>query len=329
MTFLNATINNLEESKIYHEEQARLLQEEIDQASLSASYGDDAVSSVEAAIENIDPKHLELLKEHLLSLFDNESKLEDLNSRALEEVPQEICSKEQEEVSNHVIDSQTDPLESVKSNPKYGKAGQRPLSASGTSKLTEEIYYDKETQTCYLGFSNRNRATEYGYHLLEIHKLFEGKHGVDKPVVVTHCKWELVIQNITESNAAKLKELNLKKVLSHKDNQAVTAVWKTGKVEPEEVLTEDVNIYIPKETVKKSEGVMEEEFPPAPYTELPLTEVEFGDVITSSPHGRSAYMVKEHAGEFVMAECLYHNSLPGRVGENYSFSKIYLVEKCS
>lgn len=71
MTFLNATLNSLEESRIYHEEQVRLLQEEIDQATLSASYGDDAVSSVKAAIENIDPKHSELLKEHLLSLFDS------------------------------------------------------------------------------------------------------------------------------------------------------------------------------------------------------------------------------------------------------------------
>ena len=28
-----------------------------------------------------------------------------------------------------------------------------------------------------------------------------------------------------------------------------------------------------------------------------------------------------------MAECLYHKSLPARVGEEFSFSKIYLVEK--
>ena len=38
-------------------------------------------------------------------------------------------------------------------------------------------------------------------------------------------------------------------------------------------------------------------------------------------------MVKEHKGEFVMAECLYHKSLPARVSQEYSFSKIYLVEK--
>ena len=323
-------ISSIQNDIVYHEKELELAKARLENIEMATEYSNTAIASLEDCLTHIEPFFLDILKDRIDKMFSDNSKdgqpfLESTPGRPAvdlidqqevkEETPQEII---EEEVSNHVIDSQTDPLESVKSNPKYAK-----------TKLTEEIYYDKETQTCYLGFSNRNRATEYGYHLLEIHELFEGKHGVDKPVVVTHCKWELVIQNITESNAAKLKELNLKKVLSHKDNQAVTAVWKTGKVEPEEVLTEDVNIYIPKETVKKSEGVMEEEFPPAPYTELPLTEVEFGDVITSSPHGRSAYMVKEHAGEFVMAECLYHNSLPGRVGEDYSFSKIYLVEKCS
>ncbi len=99
--------------------------------------------------------------------------------------------------------------------------------------------------------------------------------------------------------------------------------------EREEVLTEDVQIYAPKENpaIKKSQILSENNFPSYPYTEIPLTEVEFGDVITSTPHSRSAYMVKEHKGEFVLAECLYHKSLPSRVGGEYSFSKIYLVEK--
>lgn len=98
----------------------------------------------------------------------------------------------------------------------------------------------------------------------------------------------------------------------------------------EEILTENVQIYVPKEeTVKKSKVLSEKDFSPCPYPEMPLTEVEFGDVITSTPHSRSAYMVKEHKGEFVMAECLYHKSLPARIGEEYSFSKIYLVEKAS
>ena len=97
----------------------------------------------------------------------------------------------------------------------------------------------------------------------------------------------------------------------------------------EKVLTEDVNIYIPEEkvTIKKSQGLTENDFPDYPYSEISLNQIEFGDVITSTPYSRSAYMVKEHKGEFLLAECLYHKSLPARVGEDYSFSKLYLIEK--
>ncbi|MGB5635376.1 MAG: hypothetical protein WBM86_21695 [Waterburya sp.] len=223
-----------------------------------------------------------------------------------------------------------DPLEVVKSNPKYGKA-----------KLTEEIYYDASKATCYIGFSNRERANTYGAHLKEIHELYDSKYTVDKPCVVTHCKHELVIEHISYENAQKLAKLNLKKDLDYKTNKAVTDSWKV-----EEVLTEDVQIYVPPtdkadsfvaasparrvaDEAKKSEDLSEKDFPSYPYAEIPLTEVEFGDVITSTPHSRSAYMVKEHKGEFVLAECLYHKSLPARIGEEYSFSKIYLVEKCN
>ena len=102
--------------------------------------------------------------------------------------------------------------------------------------------------------------------------------------------------------------------------------------EEEEVITEDVNIYIPENKtapVLKQEPLTENDFPVGPYTEIPLTEVEFGDIISSTPYSKSAYMVKEHKGEFVMAECIYHKSLPGRVSQEYSFSKIYLVEKAT
>lgn len=79
----------------------------------------------------------------------------------------------------------------------------------------------------------------------------------------------------------------------------------------------------------KPERSEEDDFPIYPYTEIALDRIEFGDIITSTPYSRSAYIVKEHKGEFVMAECLYHKSLPGRVGEEFSFTTPYLVEKAS
>ena len=192
-------------------------------------------------------------------------------------------------------------------------------------RIAPDIFYDPSSSKCFMGFSNRGRASTYGAHLKEIHELFDSRYTVDNPKVVTNCKHELVIESITEENARKLARLNLKKELDHKANKAVTDKWN--------VLTEDVQIYVPQrqedKRINKSEDLTEKDFPSYPYTEISLTEVEFGDVITSTPHSRSAYMVKEHKGEFVLAECLYHKSLPTRIGEEYSFSKIYLVEKAS
>ena len=111
----------------------------------------------------------------------------------------------------------------------------------------------------------------------------------------------------------------------------------------EQALEETVNIYVPdvftsreippeekgKTTIKKSEQLGEDDFPGYPYMEIALDRIEFGDIITSTPYSRSAYMVKGHKGEFVMAECIYHKSLPGRVGEEFSFTTPYLVEKAT
>ena len=122
------------------------------------------------------------------------------------------------------------------------------------------------------------------------------------------------------------------------------------EVEQEEILTEDVQIYIPKDkaeqssfsvaeqltpeasvkdTVKKSEELSEKDFSPGPYNSIELTELEFGDSITSTPHSKSAYEVIAVNKEYATAICLYHQALPGRVGEQYTFANPYLVEKCN
>lgn len=98
----------------------------------------------------------------------------------------------------------------------------------------------------------------------------------------------------------------------------------------EEVLTEDVQIYVPKEkeaTVKKSEDLSEVDFPASPYKSIELSELEFGDIITSTPYTKSAYEVIGVNTEYATAVCLYHQALPGRVGEQYTFANPYLVEK--
>lgn len=102
------------------------------------------------------------------------------------------------------------------------------------------------------------------------------------------------------------------------------------KEEEEEVLTEGVQIYVPKEkpTVKKSEVLTENDFPSYPYSLADLSELEPADIITSTPYSRSFYEIRSVGKETVEAVCLFHKSLKGRIGETFTFTTPYLVEKC-
>ena len=70
-----------------------------------------------------------------------------------------------------------------------------------------------------------------------------------------------------------------------------------------------------------------DDFPPSPYQNIELWKVETADIITNTPNARSAYLVKEHKGDYVVCQCLYHKSLPARVGEIFNFSEVFLVKK--
>lgn len=91
------------------------------------------------------------------------------------------------------------------------------------------------------------------------------------------------------------------------------------------VLKED--IHIDPELVKDNSEA-ELSFPAPPYKEIPLDQVELCDVVATSPNSQSAYEVKEHKGSYIVTTCLYHNALPNRIGEEFTFSdKVYLIEK--
>ena len=53
--------------------------------------------------------------------------------------------------------------------------------------------------------------------------------------------------------------------------------------ERKEVLTEDVQIYVPKEkpSTTESQALSENDFPLYPYDSIKLTELKFGDIVTS------------------------------------------------
>ena len=513
MTFLNATINNLEETILYHQQQIEETQNQLDQVKVSATYGEEAVSSVEDAIANISSEHLELLKEHLISLFGNEVKEEaspivedagaepkvfnppqpdiphtpEMDEEAqiiklsdnvvfdedtdcihigfrlssdgyawreelvykqklstkswfeeaehLEDYPKELIIEgvtldqaqklvETCDFSNPPVIEPVEVREDMYQKPHYldpkipikladYTLGQTPVNKV---EVAPGIIYVPVDKTAFIGMKAKGRARNYGDMLTRVLTIGSKYLVTDKLSVIKDAKYEFRIFDIELEDIIQLAKFNLSKEYDAKENKEVREDWRLNRQRPapvttkpspklvpleeiklgnivylnsidnqykvlnkveldgtphievicvfnserpslvsatsflkecylvpaeniqvdpalvqEKVLTEDVNIYIPEEkvTIKKSQGLTENDFPDYPYSEISLNQIEFGDVITSTPYSRSAYMVKEHKGESLLAECLYHKSLPGRVGEEFSFTTPYLAEKAT
>ena len=83
------------------------------------------------------------------------------------------------------------------------------------------------------------------------------------------------------------------------------------------------------EEVKKSTELTSEDFAAPPYSKISLDEINFGDIITTNPHSKSAYEIRAHNGDHLLAVCLYNQALPKRVGEEFYFKVPYLVERAT
>lgn len=183
----------------------------------------------------------------------------------------------------------------------------------GLIRIAPDIFFNPATNHCYLGFSNRNRTNTYGAHLKEIYELYNSRYTVDKPVVVTNCKHELVLEFITEANARKLADLNLKKDLEHRSNRNITDKW----TYPSEKYTNDPDF--------QEEDL---EYPTPPYKPIPLDQVELCDLVTTGEYIKAYYEVTDNLGTHLLARCLYHESLKHREGEeDFWITTPYLVKK--
>ena len=81
---------------------------------------------------------------------------------------------------------------------------------------------------------------------------------------------------------------------------------------------------------EEEEVLTTEDFPPAPYKLIPLNQVEVCDIVSTGEYVKGFYEVYAHNGDHLLGRCLYHDSLPLRIGnEGYYITTPYLVEKCS
>ncbi len=326
----HASILELQSQIHYHQEEAAKLEQELYTLKSYEEFAGEAFDLVRDTVENIeDPRCLELFKESLLSLFPEQPPIyleekiqeeEDLDEieyiddshpeyRSIEHSSAKNEQQIQKEEPNTVVAvfHSEEHLKKQSITPEYTNDEVPPEPSEsnvlledpyeGLIAIAKEIYFNPATNHCYLGFSNRNRATEYGAHLKEIHEIYNSRYTVGKPSVTTHCKHELVIEFITEANARKLADLNLKKSLAHSSNQAVTDTWRIAPTETKE------------------------------YPKIDIAELELADLVTKSPHGKSFYEVIQNCGQYVITRCIKHHSIPSSVGEEYFLNEAYLVEK--
>ncbi len=397
----NPSILELQSQIHYYQEQCQLAEQELDRLKMTQAFAEEAASKVEEALEHIDPKYLDVFKEHLLSLFPTEApvyleeKVEEVVEPQEEKPEKEFGSLSYYELTGKP-DTRPDTFTDLAPNITYSSSGRayvgfndrtdaeefrdnisEPSMLSDTEtmngykyevkfycdrsyieelkddwdewtpeqkeeldwqeqlvRIAPDIFYDPSTSKCYLGFSNYQRATTYGAHLKEIHELYNSRYTVGKPVVVTNCKHELVIECITEENARKLANLNLKKELDHPKNKAVTDTWRLP-LEKED--PSNLHPSAPHPSTKNEEHEANEcedpkeevlDFPTPPYKPIPLSEVELCDVVTTGEYIKAFYEVTANKGTHLLATCLYHDSLKHREGEeDFWLTTPYLVKK--
>ncbi len=213
MTFLNATIDNLEETIIYHQEQITEAQEQLDRVKLSQAYGSEAVAKVEEAIENIDPDHQELLKEHLLSLFEDEDieykeswKNDDYKS--IEELQQEdpdnivVFHSEQ-----HLKDRGIEP--EVKESAVFNPVQPNVPHVDNNEKqkhliqLADNVVFDEDTDCLHIGFKISSDGYAWQNELC-VKQGLSTKHWFEEPEYLENYGKELIIEGVSLDKAREL-----------------------------------------------------------------------------------------------------------------------------
>ena len=295
----NPSILELESQIQYHQEQQELAEQELDRLKMTQAFAEDAAEKVEDALEHIDPKYLDVFKEHLLALFPTETPvyLEEKVEEVIEppsltqEEPQEV-KKEKEfgSLSYHELtgrpDLRPDTYEDIAPNITYSSSGRAYIGFNDRTEAEEfrehlempsmldeavimnnhkwevkfycdrshleelendwtpeqkeeldwqeqliriapDIFYDPSQSKCFMGFSAKGRADQYGSYLSRILDIAEKYVLTNKPLVTTNTKYELVLEQIELESAQHLSKFNLKKEYDDSKNKEARELWRT------------------------------------------------------------------------------------------------------
>jgi hypothetical protein len=273
MSIFQAQISALAEEIDYHRRAAEEAEKVLYELKAAREFALQATAQVQDAIEQIAPKYLELFKEHLLSLFEERCEVELPDISLIE--PKEIKPIATVEESVATVEETVE-----------------------VEKLSEQIFYNHQEETAYVGFSSKQRARNYGDFLTINHTVGSKYLLANQPKYCPN-KYELVIKKITPQNAKFLVQFDLKKLPESNSNP-----FKELKFKPAPVKTEQPT---------------------------PISQLEVADLIHRG-RPNCLYEVeavkRDEQGEFfVVCRCIQHDSFEGLVGETFTFKEVYLVER--
>ena len=147
----NPSILELQSQIHYHQEQQELAEQELDRLKMTQAFAEDAAEKVEDALEHIDPKYIDVFKEHLLALFPTEAPLS-----SEMEAPVYLEEKVEEIIESQEVEKEKEfgPLSYYELT---GKPDTRPDTYED---LAPNITYSSSGRA-YVGFHDQGEAEEF------------------------------------------------------------------------------------------------------------------------------------------------------------------------
>ena len=102
------------------------------------------------------------------------------------------------------------------------------VQTSNIEKIDGEIIYNHVDSICYVAFSAKGRADNYGSYLTRILDIGE-KYTVSKTPSMFDSKYELRLEGINFEDALHLQSFKLKRDYDHPDNKQAREVWRTTR----------------------------------------------------------------------------------------------------
>ena len=170
-------------------------------------------------------------------------------------------------------------------------------------KIDGEIIYNHVDSICYIAFSAKGRADNYGSYLTRILDIAE-KYTVSKDPQIVDAKYELRLEGCSFDDALHLQSFNLKKDWDHSDNKEVRKDWQLNRKRP-----------------------APQAYKPAPKL-IPLEEIELGEIVyLNSVSNQYKVVNKVELDDQLHLEvvCVYNKQMKTLVGQISYLKECYRV----